>query len=70
MQTLKHSHYETLTNQIIGAFLGWLIVYALFPLFDHLEQIWVATISTAIFFISSYTGTFLIRRYFNIKVEK
>lgn len=69
MQTVKHSHYETLTNQIVGIILGWLIVYLLFPLFNHLAQVWVASISSAIFFISSYMRSFLIRRYFNKKVS-
>ena len=65
MQTKRHSHYEVLTNQIVGIVLGWLIVFALFPLFDHLCQAWVATISSVLFFISSYTRSYLIRRYFN-----
>lgn len=68
MQTRKHSHQETLTNQIVGIVIGWLIVYALFPLFNHLEQVWVASISTVLFFISSYSRSYAIRRYFNRKV--
>lgn len=64
-QSRKHSHYEVLTNQIVGIVIGWLIVYALFPLFNHLGQVWVATISSVLFFVSSYTRTYLIRRYFN-----
>ncbi len=65
MQTKRHSHYEVLTNQIVGIVVGWLIVFALFPLFAHLGQAWVATISSVLFFISSYTRSYLIRRYFN-----
>jgi len=65
MQTKRHSHQEVLTNQIVGIVLGWLIVYLAFPLFDHLSQVWVATISSCLFFVSSYTRSYLIRRYFN-----
>jgi len=50
MQTRKQSHIEILTNQVIGIVGGWLIVYLLFPLFDHLPQAHVATISSVIFF--------------------
>lgn len=65
MQTKKQSHIEVLSNQIIGIIGGWLIVYLLFPLFDHLEQHHVATISTAIFFIWSYARSYILRRLFN-----
>lgn len=65
MQTKKQTHIEVITNQIVGIIIGWLIVYLLFPLFDHLAQHWVATISTALFFVSSYARSYLIRRFFN-----
>ena len=65
MQTKKHSHYEVFTNQVVGIVVGWLSVFWLFPLFDHLAQFWVACVSTVLFFISSYTRSYLIRRYFN-----
>lgn len=65
MQSKKHSHYEVFTNQIVGIVLGWLIVYFLFPLFDHLDQSLVATISTGIFFISSYMRSYILRRIYN-----
>ena len=51
MQTKKHSHYEVMTNQIIGIIGGWMIVYFLFPLFDYMDQSIVATISSVLFFI-------------------
>jgi uncharacterized membrane protein YccC len=65
MQSKKHSHYEILTNQIVGVIIGWLIVFLLFPFFSHLDQFWIATISTALFFISSYVRSYCIRRIFN-----
>lgn len=67
MQTKKESHKEILTNQVVGLFGGWCIVYYLFPLFDYLSQEIVATISTIIFFIWSYLRSYVLRRYFNAK---
>lgn len=65
MQTRKQSHTEILTNQVIGVIGGWLIVYLLFPLFDYLAQGYVATISSVLFFVWSYTRSYIIRRVFN-----
>ena len=70
MQTKKQSHLEVTTNQILGIIGGWLIVYFIFPLFDYLSQSLVATISTIIFFIWSYTRSYIIRRVFNNSVYK
>lgn len=67
MQTKYQSHIEVTTNQIMGIIGGWLIVYFIFPLFDYLNQSLVATISTIIFFVWSYTRSYLIRRYYNAK---
>lgn len=64
-QSKKHSHYEILTNQAVGIILGWLIVFLLFPLFEHLSQVWAATISSCIFFVSSYARAYILRRLFN-----
>ena len=69
MQSKKQSHLEVTTNQILGIVGGWLIVYFLFPLFDHLSQGLVATISTIIFFIWSYIRSYTVRRYFNKRIE-
>ena len=64
MQSKKDSHLEVLINQIVGIIGGWCIVYFLFPLFDSLEQSYIATISTILFFIWSYMRSYIIRRYF------
>lgn len=64
-QTKKDSHIETLTNQIVGIIIGFSMVYFLFPLFDYLDQFWVATISTCLFFVSSYARSYSLRRFFN-----
>ena len=69
MQTKYQSHLEVIVNNIIGASGGWLIVYFIFPLFDYLSQSLVATISTIIFFIWSYIRSYLVRRYFNKRVD-
>jgi hypothetical protein len=65
MQTRKQSHIEILTNQVIGIIGGWLIVYLLFPLFDHLPQAHIATISSVLFFVWSYARSYALRRFFN-----
>ncbi len=64
-QSKRDSHIEISINQIVGIILGFLIVYFLFPFFDHLDQVWVASISTMIFFISSYARSYVLRRIFN-----
>jgi len=64
MQSKLHTHYEVLTNQFVGVLGGWLIVMYCFPLFQHLPQEQVATISSIIFFIWSYTRSYIIRRLF------
>ena len=69
MQTKYQSHLEVSINQILGIIGGWLIVYYLFPLFDYLSQEIVATISTIIFFIWSYLRSYLVRRYFNKRIQ-
>jgi hypothetical protein len=61
---MKRIHLEININQIVGIILGWLIVRYLFPLFNHLDQSTVASISTVIFFVSSYARSFLLRLYF------
>jgi hypothetical protein len=64
-QSKKQSHFEVLTNQAVGIIGGWLIVMFIFPYFQHLEQYWVATISSVIFFIWSYSRSYTFRRLFN-----
>lgn len=64
-QSKKMTHIEIGINQGFGILIGWLIVYLTFPLFDHLDQVWVATISSCLFFVSSYTRSYIIRRIFN-----
>ena len=68
-QSKINSHIEVIVNNIIGASGGWLIVYFIFPLFDYLSQSLVATISTIIFFIWSYIRSYIVRRYFNKRVD-
>lgn len=70
MQSKLQTHLEISLNQALGLIGGWLIVYYLFPMFDFLEQSLVATISTIIFFIWSYLRSYIIRRYFNNKVNQ
>jgi len=65
MQLKKHSHYEVLTNQIIGIIIGWCIVYFIFPRLVFLSSSELASVSTIMFFVSSYIRSYLVRRFFN-----
>lgn len=67
--TNKLIHYEVIINQVVGIFLGYGIVYFLFTLFDHLPQSQVASISTGLFFVSSYLRSYVIRRLFE-RIER
>ena len=65
-QSKKQSHVEVITNNLIGILVGWLIVaYILMPLGKIFKPDEVATISTAIFFCTSYTRAYIIRRLFD-----
>lgn len=66
MQSKRNSHKEALTNNIVGALIGWLVVaYILMPIGTIYNPETVATISTIIFFITSYIRSYIIRRIFN-----
>ena len=65
MQSRKYSHYEILTNQISGQIIGWLLVYFMLPLMGIETTALQATGTTILFFISSYTRSYVIRRIFN-----
>lgn len=65
MQSKKHSHYEAISNNIIGLCLGWCLVYFVFPLMGVEVNIAQASLSSAMFFIASYTRAYIIRRIFN-----
>jgi len=69
MQSKKHSHYEVATNQAVGIVGGWSIVYFIFPYFDHMSQASIATISSILFFVWSYSRSYVLRRFFNKKTK-
>lgn len=62
MQSRLESFIEVVHNQWIGIVVGWMIIYFIFPFFQHLPQHWVASISTVLFFISSSTRAYILRR--------
>ncbi len=66
-QTRKEMHKEVITNQILGIAYGWLVVFLIFPLLEGLSQFWLATVSSGIFFVGSYTRAYLVRRYYDTK---
>jgi len=60
-------HTEVITNQVLGIAYGWLVVFLIFPLLKALSPFWLATVSSIIFFIGSYTRAYLVRRYYDNK---
>ncbi len=69
MQSRKHSHYEIITNQILGICIGWSIVYFIFPMMGLHPSKTDASISSLLFFIASYVRMYIIRRIFNKKAK-
>ncbi len=67
MQSRKRAHVEVLTNQISGIIMGWLIVFFILPLIGVPFTAPQATLATFIFFLSSYSRMYVIRRIFNNK---
>jgi len=70
MQSKRETHIEITLNQVVGIIGGWLIVMFIFPFFDHLEQFYVASISSVLFFVWSYVRSYIIRRFFNRRIKK
>jgi Fe2+ transport system protein B len=64
-QTKREMHEEVITNQVLGIAYGWLVVFLVFPFLTELSQFWLATVSSVIFFIGSYTRAYLVRTYFD-----
>lgn len=64
MQSKKDSHKEVITNQIIGILIGWFLVFLFDDILSDSSAI-KATQFSCIFFISSYTRAYVIRRFFN-----
>jgi len=65
MQSKKMAHLEVITNQISGIVVGWLIVFFIFPFIGIPVTAGQASVSTVIFFVSSYSRMYLLRRIFN-----
>lgn len=64
-QSKKHSHYEITANQIAGLIIGWCLVYFIFPFMGVDTNMAQASASSLMFFFSSYTRAYAIRRIFN-----
>lgn len=65
MQSNKHSHYEIITNSVLGILIGWSIVFFIFPFMGVETSASQASMSSVIFFIASYIRAYVVRRYFN-----
>jgi len=64
-QSKKHSHYEVIVNQVAGIAIGWCLVYFAFPLMGIVATVEQASVSSAMFFVASYSRAYVIRRIFN-----
>ncbi len=65
MQSKTSAHLEVILNQISGIIMGWLIIFFIFPFIGVPVTAGQATLSTFIFFLSSYSRMYIIRRIFN-----
>ena len=65
MQSKKHSHYEIIVNSILGIIIGWCVVFFIFPFMGVETTVNQASLSSIIFFISSYIRAYIVRRLFN-----
>jgi len=64
-QSKKHSHLEIIANQIAGIIIGWCLVFFAFPLMGTIATVEQASISSVLFFGASYSGAYVMRRFFN-----
>jgi len=64
-QSKKHSHYEMITNSVLGIIIGWSIVFWIFPYMGVETTVNQASLSSVMFFIASYARAYIIRRIFN-----
>ena len=63
-QSKRHTHYEVLTNQVLGIAYGWMVVFFIFPYLSGMSQAGLATVSSVIFFIGSYLRAYGVRRWY------
>ena len=69
MQTKKQSMIESLTSTTIGIIIGIVLNLTILPIFGYpvsvVDSLWISVIFTIVSIIRSY----VIRRFFNSKVE-
>ena len=65
MQSKKHSFYETVTQNVLGLVIGWCVMYFILPYFGVEANKTQSTIASAIFFVTSFARSFLVRRTFS-----
>jgi hypothetical protein len=65
MQTKKHSVYESITNQISGLVISFLIQLILYPVLNIEVSLNQNIFITFVFFIASFIRGYVIRRIFN-----
>ncbi len=64
-QSASSKHMEALTNQIVGVFIGWSVVFWIFTHMGMETTAHQATASSALFFVFSYARHFAIRTLFD-----
>ena len=65
MQSKKFSHYEVMSNQIVGILVGLVVVYHLMPIIKYMPPELQSPIVVFTMFVFSYSRTYLLRRLFN-----
>ena len=69
MQSKRESMIESLTSTTIGIIIGIVLNLTILPIFDYnitvVDSLWISVIFTIVSIIRSY----VIRRFFNSKVE-
>ena len=70
MQSKKHSFYETVAQNVLGLIIGWCVMYFILPYFGVEANKTQSTIASAIFFVTSFARSFLVRRAFSSLTRK
>lgn len=64
-QSKKHSKLESLANSVIGLLVSYITQLMIFPLFGIHVSHGTNGVITLIFFLISFTRSYLVRRWFN-----
>ena len=65
MQSKRFSHFEIMTNQIVGILIGLVVMYYLMPVIKHMPPELQSPIVVFTMFVFSYSRAYILRRLFN-----